>query len=186
MKKIALVVGHRKGAQGAWGNAGVSEWAFNKRLAEDIRRDLGGNEEVDVRIFFRDDLPGGYGEKMKRLHKRIDTWGADYSISMHFNAAGKESVTGHEVLYCSKRGKKAAKIFDKYFDRYLKNRDRNILKRGRKDRGGGFLCRGKSICVLVEPFFAAHQKQFMPGLPMWDELRQAYVDAIKEIAGSEV
>ena len=186
MKKIALVIGHRKGAQGAWGNAGVSEFAFNTQLAEEIRLQLGGSESVDVRLFFRDNLPGGYGEKMKRLHKRIDEWGADYSISMHFNAAGKESVNGHEVLYCSKRGKRAAKIFDKYLDRYLKNRDRNILKRRRRDRGGGFLCRGKSVCVLVEPFFAAHQKEFMPGRSLRDELRHAYVDAILEIAETEV
>ncbi len=181
--KIALVVGHRKGAQGAWGNAGVSEWQFNSKLAEEIKDELERRgAPVDVRIFYRDDMPGGYGEKMKRLHKRIDKWGADYSISMHFNAAGKQDVNGHEVLYCSKRGKKVAKVFDAHLDAALNNRDRNILKRGRKDRGGGFLCRGKSVCVLVEPFFAAHQDKFMPGGPMRKALRRAYVRAIEEIA----
>jgi N-acetylmuramoyl-L-alanine amidase len=182
-KKIALVVGHRKGAQGAWGSAGVSEFSFNARLAEDVKERL---ERVgfhgEVKIFFRDDMPGGYGEKMKRLHKRIDEWGADYSIAMHFNAAGKESVTGHEVLYCSKRGKKMAKIFDGELDHSLQNLDRQILKRGRKDRGGGFLCRGKSVCVLVEPFFAAHQRKYMPGTPGYDSLLSAYTNAIVKIA----
>ncbi|ADV46446.1 N-acetylmuramoyl-L-alanine amidase family protein [Nitratifractor salsuginis] len=179
MKKIALVVGHRKNAQGAWGNAGVSEFKYNSHLAEAIKDKLdqvgfGG----EVKIFFRDDLPGGYGEKMKRLHKRIDEWGADYSVSMHFNAAGRQDVNGHEVLYCSKTGRKVAEIFDEALDHSLKNKDRKIKKKTRKDRGGGFLCRGKSVCVLVEPFFAAHQKEYMPGTPGYDALLHAYANAI--------
>jgi len=184
--KVALVVGHRKGAQGAWGNAGVSEWRYNDRMAEYLADRLRRSGAVEVRVFHRDELPGGYGEKMKRLHRRIDDWGADYAVSMHFNAAGKESVNGHEVLYCSKRGEKAARIFDAALDRHLKNRDRGIKRRGRKERGGGFLCRGRSVCVLVEPFFAAHQKEYMPGTDGWDALSDAYIEAIETLAKERV
>jgi N-acetylmuramoyl-L-alanine amidase len=179
--KVALVVGHRKGAQGAWGNAGWSEYRYNKRLAEYIEDRLRSSDDVKVKIFYRDDMTGGYGEKMKRLHKRIDKWGADYSVSMHFNAAGKESVNGHEVLYCSKMGKKAAKVFDAALDRHLNNQDRSIKRRRRKERGGGFLCRGRSVCVLVEPFFAAHQDEYMPGTEGWERLATAYVEAVEEL-----
>jgi len=183
-KKVALVVGHRKHAQGAWGNAGMSEWVFNSRLARRIKERLDGSG-VETKIFYRDERPGGYGERMKRLHRRIDDWGADYSISLHFNAAGDSRVNGHEVLYCSKAGKRAAKILNDSFSRLLPaSRDRGIKKRTRKQRGGGFLCRGRSVCVLAEPFFAAHQDKFVPGIHGWDALVDAYVDAILQMTGA--
>ena len=114
-------------------------------------------------VFHRSETIKGYGEKMKDLHKRIDEWGAEVSVSFHFNAFGVEAVNGHEILYHSKGGKKLAKKMDKIFDIYLDNRDRNIKQRNRKQRGGGFLSRGKSLCILVEPFFASHQDRFMDG-----------------------
>lgn len=174
MTKVAIVVGHRDKARGAWGNAGLSEFGFNSLVAEALEDGFADHDKVEVKVFFRDNLRGGYGEKMKRLHKRIDEWGADYSLSLHFNAAGKEDVTGHEVLYCSKSGKKIAKKLDELFDKYLKNRDRKIKRVAFNQRGGGFLCRGKSVCVLAEPFFAAHQNLYMLGGSGWFALIGAY------------
>ncbi len=179
MIKIAIVVGHRSKARGAFGNAGLSEFGFNSLVAEALSDGFIGHDKVEVKVFFRDNKRDGYGEKMKRLHKRIDEWGADYSLSLHFNAAGREDVTGHEILYCSKKGKKLAKKLDEIFDKYLKNRDRNIKKRTKKQRGGGFLCRGESICVLAEPFFASHQNLYMPGGSGWFALIGAYSEFIE-------
>ena len=174
--KVALVVGHRSQRQGAVGSAGVSEWHYNRSLAKEIAKECKG---VDVKIFYRDDMPGGYGEKMKRLHKRIDAWGADYSISMHFNAAANTRADGHEVLYCSSYGELLAKKLNDTFNKYLANRNRGIKKVSPKERGGGFLCRGKSICVLAEPYFAAHQAYYMPGSPGYMALKKAYVEFIE-------
>ena len=185
MRKVALVVGHRKKSQGAWGNAGWSEYRFNSKLAKKIKKTL-SSDDIAVKIFYRDDEWGGYGEKMKRLHKRIDEWGSDYSISMHFNAASSVMVAGHEVLYCSKRGKKAAEILNREFAKALGSADRGIKRRGRGDRGGGFLCRGRSACILAEPFFAAHQDRYMPGTDGWEALAGAYVSAIEKIVESGV
>jgi len=177
MSKVALVVGHRQGAQGAWGSAGISEFTFNTKLAIDIKKRFGD----EVKIFFRDDLPGGYGEKMKRLHKKIDSWGADYSISLHFNAVSNVSVAGHEVLYCSKSGKELASLLNNNFEKFLKTKNRGIKKRSKGERGGGFLCRGKSVCVIAEPFFAPHQHLYVDGTSGYDNLISAYVKTIKGI-----
>lgn len=185
MKKVALVVGHRSLKKGAYGNAGVSEFDYNSALAKEIKKALKDSKDVEIEIFYRDNLFGGYGEKMKRLHKRIDEWGADYSISLHFNAAGREDINGHEVLYCSSRGKKLAKKLNKLFTKYLGNKDRKIKKRTKKQRGGGFLCRGKSVCVLAEPFFAAHQKKFMPGTDGYNNLLIAYLGFIDWLGEQE-
>lgn len=169
MTKIALVVGHRKDNQGAVGNDGESEWEYNNKLAKKLHKKFPNN----TKIFYRKTGPGGYSEKMKELHKRIDAWGADYSISMHFNAAGNPAVDGHEVLYCSKAGKKVAEILNNNFNKYLDNKDRGIKKCTKSERGGGFLCRGKSVCVLGEPFFAAHKTKY------GKEVYKAYRDTVK-------
>jgi len=188
MKKVALVVGHRSKAQGAWGSAGLSEWEYNRQMAKYVNRLIMDHPipGVEVKIFYRDDLPGGYGEKMKRLHKRIDEWGADYSISMHFNAAGKEEVNGHEVLYCSKRGKRVAKMMDEILAKFLENKERGIKRVRRKDRGGGFLCQGRSVCILVEPFFAAHQHKYIISQEGWNHLANAYYELINWLGNTDV
>lgn len=178
MVKVALVVGHRRKKQGAIGSAGVSEWQFNRALAKEIAKE--SIENVQMKVFYRDDAPDGYGEKMKRLHKRIDAWGADYSISMHFNAAANKKVDGHEVLYCSHYGKMVAELLNSKLNEFLPNRDRGIKKVTKKERGGGFLCRGKSICILAEPFFASHQGHYIKGGAGYKALKQAYIETIKE------
>jgi N-acetylmuramoyl-L-alanine amidase len=177
--KVALVVGHRSKKQGAVGSAGISEWEFNRALAKEIAKE--SIENVEMKVFYRDDAPDGYGEKMRRLHKRIDAWGADYSISMHFNATKNKKVDGHEVLYCSNYGQMVAKLLNDKFNEFLANRDRGVKRVSKKERGGGFLCRGKSICVLAEPYFAAHQGHYIPGSSGYKALKRAYIEFIKEL-----
>jgi len=179
MKKIALVIGHRSLKQGAYGNAGVSEFAFYNRYIEELLPQL--PKDKSYAIFRRKDDLSGYSERMQELHSRIDEWGADISISFHFNAFGNTIVNGHEILYCSKNGEKLAKSLDEKFDKYLNNSDRNIKKLTMEDRGGGFVCRGKSICILVEPFFAAHQSEFMLGGAQRQAMSKALIEFIKEL-----
>jgi hypothetical protein len=49
------------------------------------------------------------------------------------------------------------------------------------DRGGGFVCRGSSKCILIEPYFAAHQQRFMPGGDLHEPLKQAIMNFLKDI-----
>jgi N-acetylmuramoyl-L-alanine amidase len=175
--KFAIVVGHSERKQGAYGNAGITEFKFNTQLAKDIKLKL---DELGIKskIFFRKNY-GSYTEKMKDLHRRIDKYGAGVSISLHFNASAT-NAKGHEILYCSSGGKKIAEILDKEFDK-LGNRDRNIKKRTKRQRGGGFLCRGRSKCVIAEPFFASEQKNFVKHTQAYTKLVEAYTNAIQEI-----
>jgi N-acetylmuramoyl-L-alanine amidase len=143
MKKIALVVGHRKSAPGAYGDMGIPEWSFwNDAVKEIMNRAMGAN--ADIRVFHRQEHGTGYTQRMKELHREIDAWGADISVSLHFNASSNAAANGHEVLFCaiSSRGRKYAELMNEKFNKYLDNKDRGIKPKAKKDRGGGFLCRG--------------------------------------------
>jgi len=176
-KKIALVVGHRSSSRGAYGNVGISEFYFNKEfvmeLMEILKRENFGHT---YKVFYRSDAGSGYTDRMIDLHSRIDQWGADISIEFHFNAAGNLSVDGHEVLYCSKKGELLAKNLEYIFTKTLGTTNRGVKKRTMSERGGGFLCRGKSVCLISEPFFAAHQNRFVVGGDLRDALIKSYVD----------
>jgi len=162
MKKIALVIGHRSRSKGAYGNAGLAEWDFYNELAEEIMAKASG-ENVKLKVFHRKEQGHGYTQRMKHLHQEIDAWGANISISLHFNASSHASANGHEVLHCasSHTSKKYAETMNNCFTKHLDNRDRGVKKKTRKDRGGGFLCRGRSYCILIEPFFASQQSSYM-------------------------
>lgn len=177
--KIAFVVGHRSLAKGAYGNSGISEYDFNERLIDElIKRLIGENFAHQYQKFYRANDGSGYKERMVDLHKRIDVWGADVSIAFHFNAVSDELVNGHEILYCSKKGHDLAVQLDELFDAYLDSNDRGVKKRTKKQRGGGFLCRGRSVCILIEPFFASHQSRFICGGDMREPLKYALTDFI--------
>jgi N-acetylmuramoyl-L-alanine amidase len=181
MKKIALVVGHRASSPGAYGNAGLPEWHFwNAAVSEIVARAEG--IPVQLKVFHRKERGGGYTSKMKQLHREIDAWGADISVSLHFNASSHASANGHEVLYCSfsRNGKRYAEIMNNKFTEFLPNKDRGVKPKTKHDRGGGFLCRGRSACILIEPFFASHQNEYIQGGVSRGALIRSMVEFIKE------
>jgi len=182
MKKIALLVGHRSGSQGAYGNAGLSEWTFYNAMVDEIIQAAEGID-VELKVFHRKDAGYGYSQRMKHVHKEIDAWGADITISLHFNAASNSSANGHEVLHCasSQKSGEYAKIMNNIFNRNLNNRDRGVKPKTMEDRGGGFLCRGKSHCILIEPFFASHQNEYMPGTEGRKNLIDSLVEFLKTV-----
>ena len=184
MKKIALVIGHRYGSQGAYGAAGYSEYRYYDALFLPSLVGMFGAPSW-LKVFHRQNRQG-YTANMKQLHQEIDDWGAEMAVSFHFDAADSRQANGHTVLYNERdvRSKAIAKVFDRHFDAALHNHDRNLLGRYR-GRGGGFLRRGKSVNVLLEPFFASHQKQFMPGTEGFDALLHAVASSIHEIQGQQ-
>ena len=158
--KIALIAGHDMDSQGAYGNAGVSEFEFNDDLIRELGQMLMLPEKHDYLHLYRNSDISGYSHQMDNLHKRIDDWGADVSIEFHFNSFRKPETNGNEVLYCSMGGKRIADIFDEALDT-LPNRDRGVKKVTKKDRGGGFCCKGNSYAIILEPFFGSHQSSYM-------------------------
>ena len=178
-KKIALVVGHDSKRQGAFGSSGISEYRFNSELIQAIRVQC---QNLNIEVFYRDEKIKGYTKQMVDLHKRLDEANIDYAIELHFNGAGDSSIQGHEILYCSDKGKQLAKVLDEKFDKYLDNKDRDIKKVTKDDRGGGFVCRGKSVCLIAEPFFSAHQHKYVMGTDGRKALIRAYCEFIREVS----
>ncbi len=177
--KIALVVGHRKGSQGAYGNSGISEYKFWDEFLKENILDFSDNHKY--KIFYRSDDVKGYTERMKHLHKRIDKWGAKVSVSFHFNGSSNPYVHGHEVLYHSKGGKHYAKKLDHAFDNNMGNNDRGIKHRGKHQRGGGFLARGRSYCILSEAFFGYEQDQYITGEEARGDLVASFIEFFERI-----
>ena len=172
-KVIALVVGHDKDRQGAYGNKGISEWLFNDRFLIELVPML--PEKHTYFIFYRSADIKGYTNKMVDLHSRIDEIGCDISIEFHFNSVADSSVNGNEVLYCSNNGLKLANILDDCFD-ILPNRGRGVKKVTLLDNGGGFCCNGKSTAIITEPFFGSEQSDYVHNGKYRHLLQEAYVD----------
>ena len=175
-KKIAICIGHQINNQGAYGSEGIGEWQFNSDLVDEFLPALKARGHNTFEVFMRDPNISGYGNQMKELHSRIDSWGAEISVELHFNAASNEDINGHEVLYCSEKGKTVAKELNDLFSHYLKSKDRGIKKVSMEDRGGGFCCRGHSVAIISEPFFGAHQHRFLPGGDLRENLKRAYIE----------
>jgi len=183
MKKIALVIGHRSRSQGAYGNAGQSEWTFYNDLVKEIvvaAKEL----DVELKVFHRREQGHGYTQRMKHIHQEIDAWGASISVSCHFNASSHASANGHEVLHCasSSTSAKYAKVMNDAFSHNLSNRDRGVKKKTKKNRGGGFLCRGRSYCILIEPFFASHQSEYMRHSQGREDLINSFLEFFGKVA----
>jgi N-acetylmuramoyl-L-alanine amidase len=127
----AIVVGHRRSAQGAVSVDGTSEWIWNGAHALRLRAALLalGVESVIVQ---RPDTSDGYG-KLPGIVNHIDPACA---VSLHFNGA-TSSATGSEVLFWqwSQASRSLAQA--------LANSD-DVL--GLRDRGLGGI-RGRGYCV---------------------------------------
>ena len=178
-KRIALCVGHNFRAQGAFGAARQSEYNFNNALIDELIEML-SNSNNEFKKFTRQET-SSYTVQQNIMHSDIAKWGnVDYAIEFHFNAAEKDSVNGHEVLYLSKKGKKLATKLNSMFNKYLSNNDRGVKKRS-SGNGYGFLKRGNYASIIAEPFFAAHQQQFMIGNSHRDALLRAYADFLNTI-----
>jgi len=179
-KTIGLVIGHDIKSQGAYGNYGISEFNFNSEFINDLQIEGYLPNQHKYIIYYRDSDISGYGNKMIDLHRRMDRDGVDISIEFHFNGASDASVNGHEVLYCSTDGSGLAKKLDKALDN-IPNRDRGIKRVSMSDNGGGFCCRGKSVAILTEPFFGAHQSKFTEYGKYRKILLKAYEDFFNSI-----
>ena len=161
--RIALVIGHDSEKQGAYGNEGISEWTFNDRLTKSMAVMGMFPDKHEVFVIYRSADIQNYTDKMIDVHKKIDKLECEVSIELHFNSFSDSEVQGHEVLYCSDGGKEIAKIMNDSLDEYLPTSNRGIKRISSSDRGGGFCCRGASYAIILEPFFAAHQTDFIYG-----------------------
>lgn len=158
--KLAIVVGHNKRSQGAVRpDTNETEYQYNTRLAKMIA-DIAANqhcEQVIVQVFYRDENIGSYSAEIRDVYNRVDQWGADASIELHFNAAGSPTATGTETFTSgSSRSTILAEEVQMEMVEQLGLRDRGVKVRNRRTKGRGYLSlvSGRAPAILVEPFFA--------------------------------
>ena len=161
--KIALVIGHRSESQGAKSVKRISEYAYWYtwlHLAKHFFPDA-----HQYRVFERNDMDGrGYRERMRKLGKRIDEWGADIAISFHFNAAQNVKAEGFEVLCTTNTPSQLyARLMAGIMDEHLYGDNRGIKTVRRSDRGGGFLYGTRAVAILLEPFFGTNREDWQSG-----------------------
>ena len=183
--KVALTIGHRKKSQGAVGNAGVSEYRYYKdTFVPALQKKLKRFDKVETKVFTRGDYGKSYTSRIRKVHKKIDDFGAEYAISFHFDAAANPRAQGHTVLFdsASKQSRSMALVFDAMLDKHLHNRDRGLLDR-HSGHGSAWLRYGKSTNILLELYFAAHQKKYMSGTEGFENAINAVAEGILALAG---
>lgn len=171
--KIALVVGHSKLSQGAANiNQNITEWKYNKQLAEDIGNKLKHN----WCIIYRDDVKNGYN----KLPSKVNAWDPDIVLSLHCNAFNGKTK-GHEVLYwnTSKKGLELATRLNKAIHRCLDTNDRGVKPKYDGDRGALILKSTKAPCVILEPFFIDNDIDYLNAVSK--DLAQYIADELNSI-----
>ena len=169
----ALVIGHKKTSPGAENpTSKLNEFTFNDALSIDIEKRVKG---VKVQRVYR--------RTYKSLPDDINELNPDFIISLHCNAFN-ESASGTEVLYYHRsfKGKKIAKILNRQLVDALGLKNRGIKPRTSEDRGGYLLRNTKAPCLIAEPFFIDNDKDLETALKNRNELINAYVEAIDEMA----
>ncbi|MDF3606144.1 N-acetylmuramoyl-L-alanine amidase [Paracoccus sp. DMF-8] len=153
MTKIALVVGHNARSQGAVRvTDGRSEYDWMGDLSAQILAANPGR----YRVFRR---PAGvvYTREISQTYAEVDAWGASGSIELHFNAAAASTATGTETLTSGTKGsRRLATLIQSAMVGVLGLRDRGLLVRDRKARGGESLWAGRAPAVLIEPYFGSN------------------------------
>lgn len=174
MKKCALVIGHKKSSPGASNEMGLTEFAFNEKLAMEIEDEV--NDVVTQRIYRR---------TYNTLPSDINEFNPDFIISLHCNAFNK-TASGTEVLYYhrSTKGKLMAEILNEKLLEALGLNNRGIKPKSAEDRGGYLLKSTQAPCVIAEPFFIDNNSDLKVVIDKRDALIKAYAASIESIANS--
>jgi N-acetylmuramoyl-L-alanine amidase len=153
--KVGIVVGHNAVAKGARARAplSVDEFSWNDLIADEMVRLA--RPPLTVKKFHRQHL-GSYSREIDEVYGRVDEFGADATVELHFNAA-TPAATGTETLSSGSSGSMAlAQSMQDAMLAALGRRDRGVKLKSRTDRGGRSLHAGRAPAILVEPFFGSN------------------------------
>lgn len=173
----ALVVGHRKSAQGAGSkDQTVTEFKFNSALARAIKEKV---RNARVKIVNRDNTPNG----LKKLPAKINAARPNFILSLHCNAFNG-TASGTETLYfhTSNSGKALAGIVQKQLLEALDLKNRRIRPKKEGDRGASVLKYTRAPCVICEPFFIDNDSDLEVAQRRSKSLAAAYAHAIDQAA----
>lgn len=169
--KVVLSVGHRKGSPGAINETtGISEFAFNKDLAEFIKCSVAFCE---VEVVYRESFMG--------LPGKINELKPDFIIALHCNAFN-ESASGTETLYHwnSEKSYVLAQITQHHTVEALNLPYRGMKPKHVEDKGGYLLKNTNAPCVIGEPFFIDNDSDLTVAQCNRDALALAYIEAMRE------
>lgn len=154
MKRIAIVIGHNAGAQGAVRcTDGRTEYDWNSDLAKMIE----AHDPTHIKVFRRK-RGGGYSAEIDRVYAEVDAWGADVSVELHFNGSTNPAANGCLMLSSGTSGSRAlAANVQKACVAALGNKDRGVRFVGKGDRGGLSLWAGRAPAILTEPYFGSNK-----------------------------
>ncbi|WP_243612920.1 N-acetylmuramoyl-L-alanine amidase family protein [Shimia aestuarii] len=179
--KLAIVVGHNARAQGAVRpDTGVTEWSWNKGLAEIMRKEA-RRFGLDAEVFFREAGHGGYLDEIEAVYGATDAWGADVTVELHFNSHDNPAATGTETLSSgSPASLRIARAVQEEMVEALGLKDRGVKTR-RSGRGYASLISGRAPAILIEPFFGSSAK----GQAASDEASEKRALALAVLRGIE-
>jgi N-acetylmuramoyl-L-alanine amidase len=179
VSKIAIVVGHNSRSQGAVRILdGRTEFDWNSDLAQLIK----SHDNRNVKIFYRR-AGFGYSKEIDTVYAETDTWGADVTVELHFNASANENVRGCEMLSSGTSGSlELSNNMQNRVQRVMGNPDRGVKRVSRSDRGGRSLWAGKAPAVLIEPYFGSNYQECTVATNKKQDLAKAIYQAAKESA----
>lgn len=176
--RFALVIGHSEQDGGAVRCVdGVQEYEWNLDLAHRIY-DL---DPERFEIFHRrGELP--YEAEIAEVYQRVDDWGCDVSLELHFNAGGGR---GTETFSSGSRGslRFARSVHPAMVDA-LCLADRGIKIRNNRTGGRGHesLVAGKAPALLLEPYFGDSAADCRRADERKDALARAIVAGVRAAA----
>lgn len=158
---IAICVGHsRPGDKGAVSVGGITEHAFNSKLARQVLSKL---EDHDIECQIIDAYQGlTYGTAMRWLGRKLKTLGAQGAVELHFNSEAP-SANGHEWRYWheSVGGRYLAQALDgKMASACPTHKRRGLVPTREKMNGAGFLFHTPCPAAIAEPFFGSNAKEW--------------------------
>jgi len=154
--KLAIVVGHNRKAKGVVAKSpfNLQEFDFNRDLAG-VMVNFAKYYGIQAKVFYR--VPrGSYTKEIKEVYGKVDEWGADASIELHFNA-GNGRTRGTLMLSgpSAQSLKMAHDVQDMVCALYNRTgkQDLGVTKYRNVKRGRASLITGKAPAILTEPFF---------------------------------
>ncbi|WP_370311274.1 N-acetylmuramoyl-L-alanine amidase [Sagittula sp.] len=177
--RVALIIGHDPADEGAARcTDGVQEYSWNRDLANRIH-DL--DPEMFEIFHIRPDL--GYSASIREVYGRVDDWGCDLSLELHFNSFGSPTATGTGTFSSGSAGSlHFARAIHPAMVQALGLRDRGIKIRNASKKGRGYksLIFGRAPALLLEPYFGSNPNDCRRA----DECKQALAEAIYQAVRS--
>lgn len=170
---IILDIGHSRTDKGAHNkHLGISEWDWNKKVAEIIHE----VSWLPTKIVER---TGG----ISQLIRDINAEQPAFCLSLHCNSFSSPSATGTETLYWHKsaKSKRAAEIMQNRMVSALQLPDRGIKSRTARDRGGWQLKIVACPIVILEPFFLSNPLDVARVKAHWTPYMDAMISGLDQI-----